>query len=152
MPDGPEKTQLPAIPRGLTLQPHDVDLLVAAGQTAITTSEPLRRFIADYPPAPPGVPPRKERGRRPARPGVPWHGFQNTNIDRQREGVAIKPASPRNWRPYRYQIGTEPVRLGVTMKQRPIDLHDTENVGRANAEEESAVSGLEHPQHLPRAR
>ena len=63
MPDGPEKTQLLAIPRGLTLQPHDVDLLVAAGQTAITTSEPLRRFIADYPPAPPGMPPRKERAQ-----------------------------------------------------------------------------------------
>jgi NTE family protein len=50
MPDSPEKDQLLAIPTGLTLQPHDVDLLVAAGEAAVTTSEPLRRFLADYPP------------------------------------------------------------------------------------------------------
>jgi len=33
------------------LQPHDVDLLVAAGQTAITTSGPLRHFLDSYPPS-----------------------------------------------------------------------------------------------------
>jgi len=51
MPDGPEKAELLAIPTGLTLQPHDVDLLVAAGQTAITTSGPLRHFLDSYPPS-----------------------------------------------------------------------------------------------------
>jgi len=51
MPNSPEKAALLAIPTGLTLQPHDVDLLVAAGETAITTSGPLRRFINNYPPS-----------------------------------------------------------------------------------------------------
>jgi hypothetical protein len=51
MPDGPEKAELLAIPTGLTLQPHDVDLLVAAGQTAITTSGPLHHFLDSYPPS-----------------------------------------------------------------------------------------------------
>jgi NTE family protein len=49
MPDGSEKAELLSIPTGLTLQPRDVDLLVAAGQTAITTSEPLRQFLDSYP-------------------------------------------------------------------------------------------------------
>jgi hypothetical protein len=61
MPEGPEKAQLLAIPTGLTLEPHDVDLLVAAGQTAITTSEPLRSFLDNYPLQPPGATPRKAR-------------------------------------------------------------------------------------------
>jgi NTE family protein len=51
IPNGPEKAALLAISTGLTLQPHDVDLLVAAGQSAITTSGPLRRFIDNYPPS-----------------------------------------------------------------------------------------------------
>jgi hypothetical protein len=50
MPDGPEKAELLAIPTGLTLQMRDVDLLVTAGQTAITTSAPLRQFLDSYPP------------------------------------------------------------------------------------------------------
>ena len=61
IPDGPDKTELLAIPTGLTLQPHDVDLLVTAGQTAITTSEPLRQFLAAYPPPPPSSKPRRLR-------------------------------------------------------------------------------------------
>ena len=52
MPDSPEKDQLLAIPTGLSLQQHDVDLLVAAGATAVTTSEPLRQFLDNYPPRP----------------------------------------------------------------------------------------------------
>lgn len=58
MPDGPEKAQLLAIPTGLTLQPRDADLLVAAGETAMTTSEPLRRFLDNYPQHAAGAPPR----------------------------------------------------------------------------------------------
>ena len=53
MPDSAEKDQLLAIPTGLSLQQHDVDLLVAAGETAVTRSEPLRQFLDDYPPHPP---------------------------------------------------------------------------------------------------
>jgi NTE family protein len=53
MPDSAEKDQLLAIPTGLSLQQHDVDLLVAAGETAVTTSEPLRQFLDNYPPHPP---------------------------------------------------------------------------------------------------
>jgi len=49
IPDGPEKAKLIAIPTGLTIQPHDVDLLVAAGESAITTSEQLRHFLDNYP-------------------------------------------------------------------------------------------------------
>jgi NTE family protein len=59
MPDAPEKAALLAIPTGLTLQPRDVDLLVTAGQTAVTTSEPLRRFLDSYPPPPPSAAPRE---------------------------------------------------------------------------------------------
>lgn len=58
MPEGPEKAQLLAIPTGLTIEPHDVDLLVAAGQAAVTTSQPLRQFLDDYPPRPVAEPPR----------------------------------------------------------------------------------------------
>lgn len=47
MPDGPEKSQLLAIPTGLTLRPHVV--AGVAGEAAITTSEPLRRFLNNYP-------------------------------------------------------------------------------------------------------
>ena len=61
MPEGPEKAQLLGIPTGLTLQPHDVDLLVAAGRAAITTSEPLRSFLDNYPPRPLGATSRKAR-------------------------------------------------------------------------------------------
>jgi NTE family protein len=63
MPDGPEKNQLLAIPTGLTLQPNDVDLLVAAGQTAVTTSEPLRQFLDNYPVRPIGPAPRRVRAK-----------------------------------------------------------------------------------------
>ncbi len=59
MPEGPDKDQLLAIPTGLTLKRHDVDLLVAAGQAAITTSEPLRRFLDNYPPRAPATAPAK---------------------------------------------------------------------------------------------
>jgi NTE family protein len=63
MPDGPEKAELLAIPTGLTLQPHDVDLLVREGQAAITSSAPLRRFLDGYPPPPPGAAPPEARSR-----------------------------------------------------------------------------------------
>ena len=59
MPDGPEKAELLAIPTGLTLLPRDIDLLVTAGQTAITTSVPLRHFLDSYPP--PTAAPRDTR-------------------------------------------------------------------------------------------
>jgi NTE family protein len=45
---GPEKDKLLAIPTGLTVSRLDVDLLVAAGRSAIVTSEPLRLFLRDY--------------------------------------------------------------------------------------------------------
>jgi hypothetical protein len=98
--------------------------------------------------------PRLQKARSAARCRGDRGRYVNTLRGVVSEPVAchlLEPASPRNWRPSRYQISTEPVRLRVTMKQRPIYLHDTENVGRADAEEERAVSGLEHPQHLPRA-
>lgn len=66
MPDGPQKKELLAIPTGLTIPRHDVDLLIAAGQQAITTSEPLRRFLADYPPQPPPATPRPARMQKAA--------------------------------------------------------------------------------------
>ncbi len=53
MPDSLQKDQLLAIPTGLSLRQHDVDLLVASGETAVTTSEPLRQFLDNYPPRPP---------------------------------------------------------------------------------------------------
>lgn len=49
MPEGPEKAALLAIPTGLTLRPQDVDMLVAAGEAAVTGSARLRDFLADYP-------------------------------------------------------------------------------------------------------
>ena len=49
MPEGPEKAALLAIPTGLTLKPQDVDMLVAAGEAAVTGSARLRAFLADYP-------------------------------------------------------------------------------------------------------
>jgi NTE family protein len=58
MPESPEKDQLLAIPTGLSLQQHDVDLLVAAGETAVTTSQPLHQFLDNYPPRPLDVPHR----------------------------------------------------------------------------------------------
>ncbi len=50
MAPGPENDRLLAIPTGLTLSREDVDLLVAAGRAAVLNSEPLRQFLADYPP------------------------------------------------------------------------------------------------------
>src|SRR6185436_1836899 len=50
MPEGPEKAALLAIPTGLTLKHDDVDLLVAAGEAAVSGSAPLRAFLANYPP------------------------------------------------------------------------------------------------------
>ena len=61
MPDSPERSTLLAIPTGLTLSPNDVDLLVAAGQAAVTTSEPLRQFLDNYPAQPTGGAPRRAR-------------------------------------------------------------------------------------------
>jgi hypothetical protein len=61
MPDGPDKSALLAIPTGLTLRPHDVDLLVAAAETSVITSEPLRHFLNDYPARPPDAAPRQAR-------------------------------------------------------------------------------------------
>ena len=52
MPEGPEKAKLLAIPTGLTLRHEDVDLLVAAGEAAITGSAPLQTFLANYPAQP----------------------------------------------------------------------------------------------------
>ena len=49
MPEGPEKATLLAIPTGLTVKREDVDLLVAAGEKAVTGSAPLRTFLANYP-------------------------------------------------------------------------------------------------------
>lgn len=63
MPSSPEKDELLAIPTGLTLQPHDVDLLAAAGQAAVTASEPLRQFLDNYPPRPPVTTPRPPRAQ-----------------------------------------------------------------------------------------
>ncbi|HTR17809.1 MAG TPA: hypothetical protein VMI52_12355 [Acetobacteraceae bacterium] len=54
MPEGPVKDKLVAIPTGLTISKPDVDLLVDAGRTAITTSRPLQDFLSDYPPPPEG--------------------------------------------------------------------------------------------------
>lgn len=48
MPAGPDKDKLLAIPTGLTIDRRDVDRLIDAGRSAVVTSEPLRRFLADY--------------------------------------------------------------------------------------------------------
>jgi hypothetical protein len=61
MPEGPDKSALLAIPTGQTLRPHDVDLLVAAGETSVITSEPPRHFVDDYPPRPPEAAPQQAR-------------------------------------------------------------------------------------------
>lgn len=50
LPPGPEKDQLQAIPTGLTIKRESVDLLISAGQTAITQSAPLRAFLGNYRP------------------------------------------------------------------------------------------------------
>lgn len=52
MPPSARKTELLAIPTGLTLRRKDVDALIAAGQDEIVDSQPLQRFLADYPPHP----------------------------------------------------------------------------------------------------
>ena len=56
MPESPERAELLAIPTGLTIDPHDVDLLVEAGRKAILGSAPLHQFLDTYPPA---LPPEK---------------------------------------------------------------------------------------------
>ncbi|HET6606836.1 MAG TPA: patatin-like phospholipase family protein [Rhodopila sp.] len=50
LPPSPAQDKLLAIPTGLTIPRADVDSLVAAGETAVATSEPLRQFLANYPP------------------------------------------------------------------------------------------------------
>jgi NTE family protein len=50
MADSPEKEQLLAIRTGLTISRDQVDRLVAAGEKAVTSSVPLRDFLASYPP------------------------------------------------------------------------------------------------------
>ena len=52
LPDSAETARLRAIPTGLTLAREDVDLLVAAGQDAVTGSAPLRGFLDGYPALP----------------------------------------------------------------------------------------------------
>jgi NTE family protein len=52
MPEGSEKAALLAIPTGLTVKRQDVDLLVAAGESAVTGSAQLQTFLANYPPQP----------------------------------------------------------------------------------------------------
>jgi hypothetical protein len=52
MPDGPEKEALLAIPTGLSLKKEHVDMLVAAGDSAVRTSPALQTFLANYPPQP----------------------------------------------------------------------------------------------------
>jgi NTE family protein len=52
MPEGPEKAALLAIPTGLTIRREDVDLLIAAGESAVTGSASLRTFLANYPAQP----------------------------------------------------------------------------------------------------
>ena len=49
LPQSSVQSQLLAIPTGLTIPRKDVDLLVSAGETAVTTSAPLRTFLAGYP-------------------------------------------------------------------------------------------------------
>jgi NTE family protein len=63
MPETPGKEQLLAIPTGLTLERHDVDALVQAGEEAIVRSAPLHAFIANYqvPAAPSKSPGRSAR-------------------------------------------------------------------------------------------
>ena len=55
MPEGPEKAALLAIPTGLTVKRQDVDMLVAAGDSAVTGSAQLQTFLASYPAQPVGA-------------------------------------------------------------------------------------------------
>lgn len=48
MPPGAEKNRLLAIPTGLTIDRTSVDALIRAGRDAVTTSEPIRRFLESY--------------------------------------------------------------------------------------------------------
>lgn len=48
MPEGPAKSSLLAFPTGGTLQPEDVDQLVAAGESAVAGSTKLREFLAGF--------------------------------------------------------------------------------------------------------
>jgi hypothetical protein len=50
LPPSPAQDRLLAIPTSLTIPRGDVDLLIAAGETAVTGSVPLRGFLADHPP------------------------------------------------------------------------------------------------------
>jgi NTE family protein len=50
LPDDATREQLQAIPTTLTLTRQQVDTLIGAGQTAVTTSPELRQFLRDYPP------------------------------------------------------------------------------------------------------
>ena len=50
MPPSARKAELLAIPTGLTLRRKDVYALIAAGKDSIVNSQPLRRFLAAYPP------------------------------------------------------------------------------------------------------
>lgn len=49
MPPGPERDRLLTTRGGLTLPRASVDALISAGRDAITTSEPIRQFLRDYP-------------------------------------------------------------------------------------------------------
>lgn len=49
MPPGADRDRLLAIPTGLTIERTSVDALIRAGHDAITTSDPLRRFLRSYP-------------------------------------------------------------------------------------------------------
>jgi NTE family protein len=49
LPPGSAQDRLLAIPTGLTIPRSDVDLLIAAGETALTGSAQLRAFLANYP-------------------------------------------------------------------------------------------------------
>ena len=50
VPDDAKRQQLQAIPTTLTLTRQQVDMLIEAGQTGVTTSPELRQFLQDYPP------------------------------------------------------------------------------------------------------
>ena len=50
VPDDAKREQLQAIPTTLTLTREQVDLLIEAGRTGVTTSPELRKFLQDYPP------------------------------------------------------------------------------------------------------
>ncbi|HYZ32108.1 MAG TPA: hypothetical protein VE684_07480, partial [Crenalkalicoccus sp.] len=54
LPETPERARLLAIPTGLSLSREDVDLLIAAGEGAVTGSATLRDFLDSYPAGAPG--------------------------------------------------------------------------------------------------